>query len=177
MKATAALRSASLVFGILCLFLLFGISAGAQQTLGVITGTVKDSSGAAVSDVTVKAKNLGTNLEVTAHSQANGSYSVSSLPAAMYELTFTKPGFQTESHTQVIVNGDRTTTVDSTLQIGAVTSTVEVTATPLMNQVDTTTGYVVDQLTIQQTPLGTGSFTQLAIMSPGVHADFLGGAG
>ena len=58
-----------------------------------------------------------------------------------------------------------------------VSSTVEVTATPLMNQVDTTNGYVVDQLTIQQTPLGTGSFTQLAILSPGVHADFLGGAG
>lgn len=37
-------------------------------------------------------------------------------------------------------------------------------------------GYVVDQTTIEQTPLGTGSFTQLAIMSPGVHADFLGGA-
>ena len=54
---------------------------------------------------------------------------------------------------------------------------MEVTATPLMNQVDTTNGYVVDQLTIQETPLGTGSFTQLAILSPGVHADFLGGAG
>ena len=46
-----------------------------------------------------------------------------------------------------------------------------------MNQVDATTGYVVDQLTIESTPLGTGSFTQLAILSPGVHADFLGGAG
>jgi hypothetical protein len=54
---------------------------------------------------------------------------------------------------------------------------VEVTATPLMNQVDTTNGYVIDQATIQGTPLGTGSFTQLAILSPGVHADFLGGAG
>ena len=30
---------------------------------------------------------------------------------------------------------------------------------------------------IEDTPLGTGSFTQLAILSPGVHADFLGGAG
>ena len=62
-------------------------------------------------------------------------------------------------------------------KVGQVSTTVEVTATPLMNQVDTTNGYVVDQLTIQQTPLGTGSFTQLAILSPGVHADFLGGAG
>jgi hypothetical protein len=46
-----------------------------------------------------------------------------------------------------------------------------------MNQTDATTGYVVDQSTIQATPLGTGSFTQLAILSPGVHADFLEGAG
>jgi len=93
------------------------------------------------------------------------------------KLSFTKQGFKSETHTQVLVNSDRTTTVDSVLQLGAVSSTVEVTSTPLMNQVDTTNGYVVDQLTIEQTPLGTGSFTQLAILSPGVHADFLGGAG
>jgi hypothetical protein len=67
--------------------------------------------------------------------------------------------------------------VDGDMKVGTVSTTVEVTSTPLMNQVDTTNGYVVDQLTIQETPLGTGSFTQLAILSPGVHADFLGGAG
>jgi hypothetical protein len=149
----------------------------AQQTLGAITGTVKDVSGAVVPDVTVKAHNIGTNLEVTEHSQSNGSYSVSNLPIGMYELSFSKSGFETEKHTQVLVNSDRTTTVDSMLQVGALSSTVEVTSTPLMNQVDTTNGYVVDQLTIEQTPLGTGSFTQLAILSPGVHADFLSGAG
>jgi hypothetical protein len=128
-------------------------------------------------DATVKARNISTNLEITEHTQSNGSYSVQNIPIGTYELSFTKAGFQKEVHTQVLVNSDRTTTVDSTLQVGAVSSTVEVTATPLMNQVDTTNGYVVDQLTIQQTPLGTGSFTQLAILSPGVHADFLGGAG
>jgi len=61
--------------------------------------------------------------------------------------------------------------------VGAVSVSVEVTAVPLMNQTDATNGYVVDQLTIQSTPLGTGSFTQLAILTPGVHADFLSGAG
>ena len=149
----------------------------AQQTLGAITGTVKDVSGAVIPDAIVVAHNISTNLEITEHTQSNGSYSVPNMPIGMYELSFTKSGFQNEVHTQVLVNSDRTTTVDSTLQVGAVSSTVEVTATPLMNQVDTTNGYVVDQLTIQQTPLGTGSFTQLAILSPGVHADFLGGAG
>ncbi len=149
----------------------------AQQTLGTITGTVKDASGAVIPDVTVKARNIATNLVVDEKTHSNGSYSVSNLPIGTYELTFTKQGFQSEVHTQILVNSDRTTTVDSALQLGAVSSTVEVNSTPLMNQVDTTNGYVVDQLTIQQTPLGTGSFTQLAILSPGVHADFLGGAG
>ena len=162
---------------ILTAFLFICTPAGAQQTLGAITGTVKDVSGAVIPGATVKARNIATNLEITEQTQSNGSYSVSNIPIGTYELSFTKPDFQNEVHTQVLVNSDRTTTVDSTLQVGAVSSTVEVTATPLMNQVDTTNGYVVDQLTIQQTPLGTGSFTQLAILSPGVHADFLGGAG
>jgi hypothetical protein len=166
---------------VVCCLLFLGIanwgSLSAQETLGAITGTVTDSSGAAVPDATVKALNRATNLEVTAHTQGNGSYSVSELPAGMYQLTFTKEGFETETHTEVLVNANRTSTVDASLKVGSVSTTVEVTATPLMNQTDTTNGYVVDQLTIQDTPLGTGSFTQLAILSPGIHADFLSGAG
>ena len=92
-------------------------------------------------------------------------------------MKFTKTGFETETHTQVLVTSDRTTTVDGALKVGAVSTTVEVTAIPLMNQTDATNGYVVDQMTIQDTPLGTGSFTQLAILTPGVHADFLEGSG
>jgi hypothetical protein len=174
-QSVPELRSRFLALGVATLA--FCAPLLAQQTLGAITGTVKDSSGAVVPGATVKARNIATNLEVSEQSQTNGSYTVQNIPIGTYELIFTKAGFQREVHTQVLVNSDRTTTVDSTLQVGAVSSTVEVTSTPLMNQVDTTNGYVVDQLTIQQTPLGTGSFTQLAILSPGVHADFLGGAG
>jgi hypothetical protein len=176
------LRSLKLQAGwVVCCLLFLGIahwtSLSAQETLGAITGTVTDSSGAAVPDATVKALNKATNLAVTEHTQGNGSYSVPELPAGMYQLTFTKEGFETETHTEVLVNANRTSTVDASLKVGSVSATVEVTATPLMNQTDTTNGYVVDQLTIQDTPLGTGSFTQLAILSPGVHADFLSGAG
>ncbi len=153
------------------------VPSQAQQIFGAITGTVTDASGAAVQDVTVTARNVATNLTVAARSASTGSYSISNLPAGSYELTFTKEGFDAERHTEVVVNGDRTTTVDGSLKVGTVATKVDVIGTPLMNQVDTTTGYVVDTATIENTPLGTGSFTQLAIMSPGVHADFLGGAG
>jgi hypothetical protein len=148
----------------------------AQQTLGAITGTVSDPSGAVVSDATVKAVNIATNLEVVAHTK-NGSFQIPDLPAGTYRVTVTKDGFKTETHTKILVFGSRTTTVDTSLVVGAIATTVEVTAVPLMNQVDTTIGYVVDANTIETTPLGTGSFTQLAILSPGVHADFLGGGG
>ena len=148
-----------------------------QQTLGAITGTVTDPSGAVVSDATVKAVNIATNLEVVAHTKANGSFQIPDLPAGTYRVTVTKEGFKTETHTKILVFGNRTTTVDTTLVVGSISATVEVNAVPLMNQVDTTIGYVVDTNTIETTPLGTGSFTQLAILSPGVHADFLGGGG
>jgi hypothetical protein len=147
-----------------------------QQTLGAITGTVTDPSGAIVSDATVTAVNIATNLQVVAHTK-NGSFLIPDLPVGTYRVTVTKDGFKTETHTQILVFGNRTTTVDTSLVVGSTGTTVEVTAVPLMNQVDTTIGYVVDTQTIETTPLGTGSFTQLAILSPGVHADFLGGGG
>ncbi len=149
----------------------------AQDSLGAITGTVKDASDAAVPDAMVHATNIATNLLVTEHTDSKGSYLIPNLPVGSYKLSFTKDGFETETHTQVLVNGGRTTTVDGALKVGAVATTVEVAAVALMNQVDTTVGDVVDQLTIQTTPLGTGSFTQLAILTPGIHADFLGGGG
>ncbi len=149
----------------------------AQQILGAITGTVKDATGAGVPDATVKAVNVATNLSVSEKTEGNGSYVIGNLPAGTYQLSITKPGFETETHTQVIVNSDRTTTIDGNLKVGAVATTVEVNSVALMNQVDTTNGYVVEQATIQDTPLATGSFTQLAILSPGVHADFVSGGG
>jgi hypothetical protein len=152
-------------------------SLSAQQIAGGLTGTVLDASGGAVPGAKVKARNVATNLETSTETQLNGSYTLPNLAAGTYAVSFTKDGFETEAHTQILIQTNRVTTVDGSLKPGAVATTVEVNAVPLMNQTDPTNGYVVDQLTIQNTPLGTGSFTQLAIMSPGVHADFLGGSG
>jgi len=170
-------KSAVVCLGALLFSFIGAKQMSAQAVLGAITGTVKDATGATVPNATVTARNVATNLELTTHTQSNGSYSFENLPIGRYEVTFTAGGFEKETHPSILVQGDRTTTVDGNLRVGATTTTVEVVGTPLMNQVDTTNGYVVDQLTIQSTPLGTGSFTQLAILAPGVHADFLGGAG
>ena len=125
----------------------------------------------------MKILNLATGLEQTVTTNSDGSFHVIDLPIGTYSVTFSRDGFKTEAHSQILVQGNRTTTVNGSLQPGEVNVTVTVNGTPLMNQTDTTNGYVVDQQLIEETPLGTGSFTQLAILSPGVHADFLGGAG
>jgi len=164
------------LFG-LALTALAGAHLKAQQQLGSITGAVTDSSGAVLVAADVKIHSTTTGLERTTQTNGSGAYDFFDLPPGTYVVTFSKASFQTTVHSDVLVQANRTATVDDALRPGAVAVTVEMTASPLMNEVDTTNGYVVDQLTIQATPLGTGSFTQLAILTPGVHADFLGGAG
>jgi hypothetical protein len=149
----------------------------AQQLQGSMEGTVYDVSGATVGGATVTIRNTGTNLTFSKASNASGSFQFYGLPTGIYEVTFSKDGFQKEQHTQIEVQGDRTTTVDAKLKPGNVAESVTVTASPLLNQVDTTNGYVLDSVQINAEPLGTGSFTQLAILTPGVNADFLNGSG
>jgi hypothetical protein len=165
------------LFFISLLFFAVTQAVSAQEITGAITGTVKDSSGAAVPNATVTVRDTGTNIKTVVKTKGGGDFTVPNLQVGDYEVTFSATGFEQESHTNIIVQGARTTTVDATLKVGQQSTTVEVTASSLMNQTDTTNGYVVDQLTIQNTPLGTGSFTQLAILSPGVQADFLSGSG
>ena len=148
-----------------------------QQTLGSLNGTVTDSSGAVVQNAAVKIRNVATNLEVTAQTKNDGSFSAADLPIGTYEVTFTKEGFKTAVYNQILVQGSRTTTVNAKLQAGAVATTVTVEATPLLNQTDTANGYTMGANQIESVPLGTGSFTQLAIQAPGVSADFLSGSG
>jgi hypothetical protein len=163
------------------LFLLIVIGsvpfAGAQQQLGSISGTVTDSSGAVIAKAVVKVQNSATNLRVTARTQGNGYYLVPDLPIGAYTVTISQSGFRSESHTQVLVQADRTTTVSASLKVGTVEEVVEVKGTSLVNQTDATIGYVLNESTVNNTPLGTGSFTQLAILSPGVNADLLAGSG
>jgi len=163
---------------LLAVFLLGAIlPAFAQQTLGGITGGVTDTTGAVVPKVTVKIVNISTGLVRTAVTSSHGAYQFTGLPAGTYTVTFTRNGFKTVHFSTVIVQANRTATVAAKLQPGAAGTTITVSGTPLLNQVDTTNGYILGSQTIQQIPLATGSFTQLAILSPGVNADLLTGSG
>ncbi len=136
-----------------------------------------DASGSAVPGAAVLVKDVDTNLQIKATAANNGTYEVLNLPVGNYSVSFSKDGFKTETHTAIIVQGNRTTTVNGRLEVGTVATSVEVTGTPLLNASDTTSGYVLDSQAINNTPLGTGSFTQLAILSPGLSADFMSTSG
>jgi hypothetical protein len=76
------------------------------------------------------------------------------------------------------VQANRTATVNASLKVGQVSTTVTVEdKAPLMNAVDTTNGYVLEKSQIDSIPLPTGSFTGLAILSPGVNAELPSGSG
>jgi hypothetical protein len=162
---------------VLYLLTLFCVSSEAQQDLGSINGVVTDSTGGVVQQANVKVRNLATNVEESYSTKFDGSFNIVSLPIGTYEVSISKDGFQSEVHSSILVQAGLPTTVNASLHPGQVSSQITVTGTPLLNETDTTNGYVLDSELIQNAPLGTGSFTQLALLSPGVNADLLSGSG
>ncbi|WP_260734589.1 TonB-dependent receptor [Tunturiibacter lichenicola] len=148
-----------------------------QQTLGGLTGVVTDNQGGILAGTVVTALGEQTGLQRTQTSGSNGFYDFANLPIGTYTLTFSKEGFQTQKMASVPVQSDRTGTVNAQLSVGAVNTVVSVDAMPLMNAVDTTNGYVLDKAQIESIPQPTGSFTGIAILSPGVNAELPGGTG
>ncbi|HWO37098.1 MAG TPA: TonB-dependent receptor [Candidatus Acidoferrum sp.] len=151
--------------------------ANAQQTLGGITGTVSDKSGGVLPETTVTIVGDQTTLTRSQKTNANGTYDFVNLPIGTYTITFTHEGFQTQKVPSITVQADRTATFNATLPVGQVGTVVEVQADPLMNAVDTTNGYILEKDQIDSIPLPTGSFTGLAILSPGVNAELPNGSG
>ncbi len=149
----------------------------AQQTLGGITGTVSDTSGSVLPDTSVTIVGDQTKLTRTQKTNGNGAYDFVNLPIGTYTVTVSHDGFQTEKLPSIPVQADRTATLNVALKVGQVGTTIEVEAAPAMNAVDTTNGYVLEQEQIQAVPLPTGSFTGLAILSPGVNAELPNGTG
>ena len=160
-----------------CMSLSFRPYADAQQTLGGITGTVTDKTGGVLPDAAVTIVGDQTQLTRTLKTNSNGGYDFVNLPIGTYTLTFTHDGFDSQKIPSITVQADRTATVNVALKVGQIGTIITVEATPLMNAVDTTNGYILEAQQIQSVPLPTGSFTGLAILSPGVNAELPNGTG
>src|ERR1700756_2396815 len=76
------------------LVLTLGLPAAQAQVLASIRGIVTDASGAPVSQVVVRAKNLETGAVRTTNTDDAGRYLVLALPVGKYEVRISKSGFQ-----------------------------------------------------------------------------------
>ena len=151
--------------------------AWAQETLGGITGTVTDQSGGVLPNTTVTIVGDQTKFTRMQTTNSNGAYDFVNLPIGTYTVTVAHDGFETERLPSILVQANRTATLNVPLKVGQVGTTIDVEAAPAMNAVDTTNGYVLEAQQIGEIPLPTGSFTGLAILSPGVNAELPSGTG
>src|SRR5208282_946904 len=128
--------------------------------------------------VTVTATNSATSSERSTTSTDTGAYTISSLPPGIYNFTFTKAGFKVARFAQITLTVDQTMTLDAKLEVGAVSSTVEVAAASVA-QIDTETATlsnVVEHAQMTELPLILRDPYQLVLLGPGVtQSDGLGG--
>ncbi len=155
---------------VLVFVFLAAVSLSAQTFRGTILGTVTDPSGAVVAGATVTVKNVGTGLERTTNTSADGSYSLPELPIGTYTVTVTLAGFQTSVTTGVNVDVATERRVDAAMKTGQVSTRVEV-AGDLLPQVETTTntlGGVLTAETVENLPVNGRDYTKLIYLNPGV---------
>jgi Carboxypeptidase regulatory-like domain len=111
--------------------LLTALPALAQLDTGSISGTVTDSSGGAVKDVVITAKETGTGSTYKTVSSATGYYMFPSVRTGTYEVRAEFSGFKTEIYSGVVVTVASHVGRDIRLAVGAVSETVSVTADTL----------------------------------------------
>jgi hypothetical protein len=95
---------------------------------GTLNGTVTDPSGAAVAGAAVRVYDASNNLVGTSTTDASGNYSVTSLPDGDYRVEVAQAGFRMYRESGVTVTGGEAVSKDVSLQVGAATEVIEVTA-------------------------------------------------
>src|ERR1700676_1825856 len=116
------MRTSLLVSGLLYALL----TTASAQTVGEITGEVKDTSGANLTNATVTATNVETNVARSTVSNTAGVYSIPGLTPGIYHVKATAASFQTVVKTNVELQVQQTARVDFMLAVGPSTQTVEV---------------------------------------------------
>ncbi len=122
----------SFCFGMAVALFLCGTSQAQQN--GDITGTVTDSTGAAIPGATVTVINDDTHAAQTTVSNGSGIYNVPSLSFGHYTVEIRAKGFQTYRKTDVMLDTGMTLKEDAPLTVGASNQTVNVRAHPFQVQ-------------------------------------------
>jgi hypothetical protein len=122
------------------LVLIFSMALFSQATDSILVGTVTDPAGAVVPNAAVTVINRATNVKYTSVANSSGEYRVNNIPAGQYDVKATAQGFTTATVSDVEMQLNHTTTINVSLAVGAVTTTVEVNASGA--SIDTATAQV-----------------------------------
>lgn len=140
----------------------------AQDVTAAITGSVTDPSDAAVAGAKVTATDTQRGTQLVATSNADGSYNIPRVPVGTYDLKVEKTGFQTAVQKDITLVLNQVARLDVGLQVGDVSTSVEVSsAAPLLQTQATQLGTVIDARTNAQIPLATRNYVQLTLLAPG----------
>lgn len=139
MKPTLWLILALLVFTSMC----FG-----QRDRGTLTGIVTDSTGAVVPNTQLTITNTATNSVFKATTTETGTYNVPNLPIGAYKIEFEASGFKKLERSNIALEMGQVLRVDVTMELGAVTESVQVTAE--LSRVETETPRVQSTMANEQ---------------------------
>src|SRR5580704_12476031 len=158
--------------------LLAGMLAGASAygqggATGAISGVVVDTSGGSISGADVQVIDARTESIVRKlPTGTEGIFVATLLPPGNYIVVVNKSGFAEAKVTDIEVRVTETTRVTITLNPGAVSEKVEITAQ--VTSVETsnaTTGQSLGTATIRELPLATQNYQQLLTLSSGAQSD------
>lgn len=157
-------------YPILALCALWGcLPAAAQTTFATITGTVTDSTGAAVPGAAVTAIHKESNYKYSAQSNAAGTFTLAQLREGEYTLRVQSAGFREFVAQQLQLVSMDVRRLDVQLQVGAVETSVEVTAGATL--IETENARISDSKSAKQIaalPLNTRSLWNFVGLTPGV---------
>ena len=153
-----------------CLLLVaLPVRAAAQD--GTIVGTVTDSSGAVMPDVSITITNTDTGLVSTSSTNQAGQYVVPNLRIGHYAVKASAPKFKTTEQRGITLEVNDRRRVDFELQVGAAQETVTVEANAIAVQADTNDiSTVVSGRQITQLTTNGRSLYELANLVPGASS-------
>jgi Carboxypeptidase regulatory-like domain/TonB-dependent Receptor Plug Domain len=138
----------------------------AQNETADVLGTVKDSRSSAIPKATVTLINQETGIESKTTSGDNGEYLFSQVKVGKYTVTAEAAGFSKAVASDIAVDVSARQRVDLTMQVGAVTETVNVVGAAAALETDSSEhGQVINTQQIAELPLNGRNYADLALLS------------
>lgn len=150
-----------------------GSRATAQTTgAGSITGAVTDISNAAIPGATVTITDTDTGVAHVFTTNSAGLYEAPFLLPGRYKVSATAGNFNTVEARDLTLQVGQTLTVNLALKVSSATTTVEVSSTPAILDVDRTeVSQAVDQELIQNLPVNARNWSSFVLLTPNVTQD------